>query len=125
MRTNLVCLALMVAGAAVVLCGCGACSADCAPAMPSVTENAAVVKVVSDPPCIANVTLTDTGVQISVLPNVTSVSGDLSCQIYEWLSDGTERIAFASFQAGSGPCCSYTYANGTLSSFAPVDGGSF
>jgi hypothetical protein len=126
MRTNWVFLALALAGAAVGLygsIGCG-CAVDCAIATPSVIASASVVKVVADPPCIADVSLVPGGVQIAVRPNAQQVSGDLSCQVYAWLSDGTELVASASFQAGSGPCCSNVYGAGTLSQFAPLEGSS-
>jgi hypothetical protein len=127
MNTRATCLALLIAGLPMGLVGCGSsCSADCVPPTLFVRQSAAVVKVVADPPCTAQVYELDGGVQIGVTvsPYLSIAAGALSCQVYEWLADGTERVAFASFTRGSGPCCSDVYADGTLSSFAPVDGGS-
>lgn len=123
MRTKVVCAALLIVSAVVGLVGCN-CDGACALATAKVTQSAAVVKVVADPPCTAQVYLVDAGVQLVVSPQVPNVSGDvLSCQIYEWLSNGAELTAQASFKPGDGPCCSNAFQNGTLSSFVPPDGG--
>jgi hypothetical protein len=119
-------LALLIAGLSMGLVGCGTtCSGDCVPPTLFVRESAAVVRVVADPPCTAQVFQLDGAVQIGVTvsPYLSVTAAPLSCQIYEWLSDGTELVAFASFTRGSGPCCSDVYADGTLSPFTPVDGG--
>src|SRR5262249_31951142 len=87
-------LGLVMIGAAVGLVGC--CSGACRRASAVATESAPVVKVVADPPCTAEVELVDAGVQITVNPLMPHASGNLSCQVYEWLSDGSELTAQAS-----------------------------
>ena len=125
MRPQAICLALLMVAAATGLAGCrgSSCSAACAPLTLTVAQESAVVKVVADPPCMAQVFLHDGGVRIDVTPQ--SIGGsDLSCHVYEWLSDGTELTAQASFSTDNAPCCEGIYDVGTLSSFFPLDGGS-
>jgi len=124
MRPKAICLALLMVTAATGLAGCQekTCSGACAPLMLTVAQGSAVVKIVADPPCMAQVFLNDAGVRIYVAPQSTG-GGDLSCHVYEWLSDGTELTAEASFSADNAFCCEGVYDVGTLSSFVPLDGG--
>ena len=104
--------------------GCGlSWNAACALAEPTVFQSdtpSPVVKVVADPPCIANVATTDGGIQITVSLQWSPDAGPPECAIFEWLADGTELTAHASFSKGDGPCCSEVYANGSLSPFVPI-----
>jgi hypothetical protein len=109
--------------ATLMLEGCvNNCNAACAIAQPTVFQSDApspVVKVVADPPCAASVATTDGGVQIMITLQPGPDSGPPECAVFEWLADGIELTAHASFSTGDG-CCQSAYSNGSLSSFVPV-----
>jgi len=54
-------------------------------------------------------------------PRLPLDGGPPDCAVFEWLADGSELRAEASFSLGDGPCCQYTYANGSISRFVPVN----
>ena len=126
MRLSLIVLLGIIGWPATLMlegCGWGGCNGICALTEPTVFQSdtpSPVVKVVADPPCIAKVATTNGGVQITVSLQWLLDAGPPECAIFEWLADGTELTAHASFWKGDGPCCSEVYANGSLSPFVPI-----
>lgn len=109
--------------AALVIEGCGSCSGACASAEPTIVQSdtpSPIVRIVADPPCVADVATTGGGVQIKVTLRQPLEAGPPDCAIFEWLADGSELRAQASFSLGDGPCCQYAYSNGSISPFVPV-----
>jgi hypothetical protein len=110
--------------ATLMLEGCGvSCNVACGLAEPTVFQSdtpSPIVKVVADPPCTAKVATTDGGIEITVSLQRPPDAGPPECAIFEWLDDGTELTAHASFWKGDGPCCSDVYANGSVSPFVPI-----
>lgn len=125
MRLSLIVLLAVAGGPApLMLADCETqCAGACALAQPTVIQGdtpSPVVKVVADPPCVVNLTTRDSGLQLQVSLQGQPDADRPACALFEWLADGTELTATASFWKGDGPCCSDAFANGSLSPFVPV-----
>lgn len=115
--------AVAVWPATLMLEGCSTCTGACALSEPTVFQSdtpSPVMEVVADPPCKLDVATTDGGVLIKVSLVWSPAAAPPECALFEWLADGTELTARASFSKGDDPCCEDAYANGSVSRFVPV-----